>query len=198
MCEVAHACYVRTSAETTARFCPFAHVYVRELKPLLCLCLSLSKNTVRPRCHVSPYAQSTVALARGIFISLCVGLFIGSQALSQMCTATVPPAWVYGMLLLLLLFTNISPAESSYHKTSWPPNTMGTLSCKVRGVVISERETDWVNMVQGLAAEKEQLRSGVMYSAVSSQLSLVFVISVVSLWLHNLFISLLSCKTQRE
>lgn len=58
---------------------------------------------------------------------------------------------------------------------------MGTLSCKVRGVVISERETDWVNMVQGLAAEKEQLRSGVMYSAVSSQLSLVFVISVVSL-----------------
>lgn len=44
------------------------------------------------------------------------------------------------------------------------------------------REGDrWVNMVQGLAAEKEQLRSGVMYSSVSSQLSLVFVISVVSL-----------------
>lgn len=160
----------------------------------------LDDNMLRPRCHVSPYAQSTVALARGIFISLCVGLFIGSQALSQMCTATVPPAWAYCMLLLLLflLFTNISPSESSYHKTSWPPKHHGYLVMQGQGGGYIRGGDRWVNMVQGLAAEKEQLRSGVMYSAVSSQLSLVFVISLVSLWLRNIFISLLSCKTQRE
>lgn len=44
---------------------------------------------------MSPYAPSTVALAPGPFISLCAGLFIVSQALSQMCTATAPPAWLH-------------------------------------------------------------------------------------------------------
>lgn len=60
--------------------------------------LVLDNNMVHPRCHVSPHARSTVALAQGVFILLCVGLFIVTRALSQMCNFIAllyPPALVH-------------------------------------------------------------------------------------------------------
>lgn len=83
---------------------------------------------------VSPYAAGTVALARGIFISLCVGLFIVSQALSQMCTATAPAAWVHtvGCTSSSPIHTHMD-AHVLQRAVPGPHESMGTLSCKVRG-----------------------------------------------------------------
>lgn len=56
-------------------------------------------DTVHTGFSTGPRTESTVALARGIFILLCIGLFIVNQALSQMCTLFTaplcPPAWVH-------------------------------------------------------------------------------------------------------
>ena len=131
--------------------CPFAHVRVLFV---------LDGST---RCHVSPYTPSTVALAPGPFISLCAGLFIVSQALSQMCTATAPPAWLHmlccatpsSLLLILLLFMCTSYREQLSKNILAPLNATGTRIRRSGGGVIpkgrggggGETEQD-VNFVQ--------------------------------------------------
>ena len=132
-----------------------------EGKCMLCVCILLfvftcvrvlDDNTARPRRHVSPHARCTVALARGIFISLCVGLFIVSQALSQMCNFIAPlypAAWVHMICCLFLLLPCSPPpppphhtcllqrAAVSKHMKAPPhpptPTSRRTLSCKVSG-----------------------------------------------------------------
>ena len=111
------------------RLCPLAHVRV----------LFVLDGSARH--HVSPYAPSTVELAPGPFISLCARLFIVSQALSQMCTATAPPAWLHMLccatsssllLLLLLLFMYTSYREQLSKIILAPLNATETLIRKVR------------------------------------------------------------------
>lgn len=122
-----YACYV--SAERFACSCSFSHVHVREHRPF-CVCF----------CPWRQHAQSTVALARGIFILLCVGLFIVSQALSQMCTFTAllhPPAWhTYTLLLLFLLLPPLHThllQGAAVPKHIGPRTPGGTPSCEVKG-----------------------------------------------------------------
>ena len=98
------------------------------------------------RCHVSPYTPSTVALAPGPFISLCAGLFIVSQALSQMCTATAPPAWLHmlccatpsSLLLILLLFMCTSYREQLSKNILAPLNATGTRIRRSGGEAIAK------------------------------------------------------------
>lgn len=54
-----------------------------------------SSPTVFVLDDITGHPQSTVVLAWGSFISLCAGLFIDSQALTQMCAVIAPPAWVH-------------------------------------------------------------------------------------------------------
>lgn len=97
--------------------------------------------------------QSTVALAKGMFSSLCVRLFIGSQALTQMCSATVLPAWVHMLLFLLhpllvfLILKHTVPPVSRYYKAPHPLKTTCTPSWKVRGQ--ESRVGSTVRLIQG-------------------------------------------------
>lgn len=97
--------------------------------------------------------QSTVTLAEGIFSSLCVRLFIGSQASTQMCSATVLPAWVHMLLFILhpllifLILEHTFPPESRYYKASHPLKITCTPSWKVRGREFRVGST--VRLIQG-------------------------------------------------
>lgn len=97
------------------------HMYTYVSSSPTVFVFAFDDNAVRPRCHVSPYTQSTVALAWGIFIPLCAGLFIVSLGIESdvyhhcsssmhiFSTALPPPP---------PLHTHTSATESRFHKTS--------------------------------------------------------------------------------
>lgn len=100
-----------------SRFCPLAHVYIHVSSSQALFMRVLEDDTVFHHGHVGPCAQSTVALARGVSISLCRVIFRESGIESDVyhhCTSSVctdaPP-----------VNTHIPYTHSSDQETQWTP-----------------------------------------------------------------------------
>ncbi len=132
----------------------------------------LEDNTVRLRCHVSPHAHSTVALAQR-HLQLIVCWVIYSESVIEVCIVTAPPAWEHARFPSSSLPTHLLQ-RAAITKHIAPLNTTGFCHARSGGLVIAkgveaERE---VNTGQGWTAGKDQIRSLLVHSAVSSHLSL--------------------------